>query len=116
MKIFFHEIQELSDPLIDSNATELLSKTVHVTSVILFVHKENKNNDLIQQFFSSKSRIPPLLRIPQRMRVLRQQHHVHSLFTCRGTLDNGGKRDLEENNCWIKLIFLRVWNDMRVSN
>ncbi len=29
-----------------------------------------------------------------------------SLFTCRGTLDNGGRSDLKEKNCWIKLLFL----------
>ncbi len=64
--------------LLDSNVTEMfpgpeskfISKTVHVTSVvqlkfykatrILFVLKVNKNNDFIQQFFSSKSRILPL--------------------------------------------------------
>ncbi len=70
--------------------------------------KENKNNDFIQQFFSSKSRIPPLSRVPCRMclRVLRQQHHADALLTGRCTLDNGGIRDLEEKNCWIKSLLL----------
>ncbi len=31
--------------------------------------------------------------------VLRQQHHAHALFTCRTTLNNGGRGDLEEKNC-----------------
>ncbi len=31
---------------------------------ISFKRKENKNNNFIQQFFTSKSRIPPLSRVP----------------------------------------------------
>ncbi len=33
----------------------------------------------------------------QHMHVLRQQHHAHALFTCRGTLNNGGRCDFEES-------------------
>ncbi len=72
----------------------MLSKTFHVKSVvqpqfykatrILFVRKENKNNNLIQQFFSSKSRIPPLSRLPQHVRVLRQQHLAHLCLHAEG--------------------------------
>ncbi len=68
-KNIFDEIRELSDPPIDSNTTTMFKaqkdskdtvKIVHVTSVvqsqlyeatiILFVCKENKNKDFIQQY------------------------------------------------------------------
>ncbi len=49
------------------------------------------------------------------MRVLRQQHHAHALFMCRGTLDNGGGHDLEGKNyiTWtvlsMSLLCFWVW-------
>ncbi len=102
-------------------------KIVHVTSVvqpqfyeamrILFVHKENKNNKFIQQYLLLQITYSAIMESTtmhahcfslhvnkaQRMRVLHQQHHTNALFTCICTPDNGGRRDLEEKNCWIKL-------------
>ncbi len=87
IKIFFDEIRELSD--LESNATDTfkaqkgsnnINKIVHVKSVVqpqfykatrlLFVHKENKNNNYIQQFILCVNLRHAFTRVPQRMRVV----------------------------------------------
>ncbi len=44
--------------------------------------KENKNNDFIQQYFSSKSRIPSLWRVSRRMRVCSSACKQGSVHVC----------------------------------
>ncbi len=78
---------------------------------MLFVYKENKNNDFIQQFIlflvslhHAFTRVPRHMRVHSsacsilEYRLLHQQHHTHVWMH--------KDFDTEEKNCWIKLSFL----------